>query len=140
MTPLAVVSLSDSICPGAKSERVPRLVRRKVVMLLPFTVWTWKALSIICFWSGDQGLWYRNISSEYHRCPELWYYYYFLFSEEKPLREKETKHTHTHTHTHTYTYIHTHIDTHTKSLKNGYRFLLKSQFMNKTLLKCFKNR
>ena len=125
VTPPGVVSLSDNICPSAESERFPRLVRRNVAMLHPFTVWTWKVLSIIAL--------PRSLVQKYFlRIPSLsWTATLQLFFVQwrDTFNGKGNK-----------THTHKERKKHTKSLNNPYEFLLKSQFTNKILLKCFKNR
>ena len=73
-----------------------------------------------CLWCRDKGPWDRNISTAYHRCPELWHYIYcFAQSGEAfPMKWNKhniNKHTHRYTHTHIFTHRHTHA-THTYTL------------------------
>ena len=49
-TPLGVMSVSDNICPCAESERLLRLVRRKV-MLHTFTVGFRKFIRVVFYFS-----------------------------------------------------------------------------------------
>ena len=50
-----------------------------------------------CLWRGDKGSWYRNISSAYHRWPELLHYICFVQSG-KAFTVKGNKEITTHTH------------------------------------------
>ena len=47
-----------------------------------------------CFWSGIKGPWYRNISSAYHRWPELWHNNYCFVQSGGAFTLKKNKHTH----------------------------------------------
>ena len=124
-----------NICPCAASDRLPRLVRRKVAMICAFTVGFRKFLRFFFFFFASrvttQFNWHSFAQLLAKRfllwLPMTWWKRYltlkcFLsilsltwasgntfiawFSQEKPLQWKEINtHTHTHTHTHTYSVI-----------------------------------
>ena len=109
----------DSICPCAASERLPRLMRRKVAMLRAFFVHfknVYKSCLLLfvalpglidiflnscqledscydCLWRGDKGIWYRKIFSAYHGWPELWHYIYCFLQSGEAFTVKGNKHT-----------------------------------------------